>query len=61
MARWKLGESDIEGLIASGELQELACDAMDEVHIAQLAALIRGLAKQHGRAEGPITQRGAIP
>ena len=39
MARWKLGESDIEALIASGELQKLTGDAANGERLLKKAAV----------------------
>lgn len=39
MARWKLGESDIEALIASGELQKLTGEAANGERLLKKAAV----------------------
>lgn len=39
MARWKLGESDVEALIASGELQKLIGDAANGERLLEKAAV----------------------
>lgn len=39
MVRWKLGESDIEALIASGELQKLTGDAANGERLLKKAAV----------------------
>jgi len=45
MARWKRGESDVEALIASGELQKLTGDAANGERLLEKAAVTLGTAR----------------
>ena len=45
MARWKRGESDVESLIGSGELQKLTGDAANGERLLEKAAVTLGTAR----------------
>lgn len=66
MPRWKLGESDIEALIASGELQKLTGDAANGGRLLKKAAVTLETARSATietpipRSSSPTTLHGRL-